>query len=379
MLTSKSKGRLHTIVIVSLVSGTINILLAIFKICVGIIGNSQALVADGVHSFADLLTDGLMVIAGHMGAQAPDKEHPYGHRRIETISSIVISSSLIIVSFKIAFDTFQHLMHYIHSDIPTFSVIITAIISIIANESLFHYTLAKSNEIHSNLLRANAWHNRSDALVSLIVLIGIIGARFGVSYSDSIGALIIVLLILRISIKMICNNIKELIDTAVDDETLKLIAHTISTISDVVSIHQLRTRYHSGSIFVDVHIQVASDISVSEGHHISEKVHVVLLKNIPYIADVTVHIDPEDDASSMPSVILPSRKEVYQLVKIHWENLPGFKDIRRTILHYLNGKLYVDIYLPLTIIDKEKETLTLQYQNAIHREKIIEKVTVYFE
>ena len=379
MFFLKSKSRLSTLSIVSLVSGTVNTLLAIFKIVVGIIGNSQALVADGAHSFSDLLTDGLVVVTGHIGAQSPDKEHPYGHRRIETIGSIIISVVLIIVGFEIAFDTFQHLIHHIHLDTPTFSVIIVAIISIIANEGLFRYTLAKSNKIHSDLLRTNASHNRSDALVSLIVLISVIGARFGFSYFDSIGALIIALLILRMGIKMIWNNVKELIDTAVDDETLKLIVHTISAIPGVVSIHQLRTRYHGGNIFVDVHIQVTPDISVSEGHYISAQVHVALLKDVPRMADVTVHIDPENDVTSMPSVVLPSRKDIYRLLKIHWKNLPGFKDIRRTILHYLNGKLYVEIYLPLTTIEIEKETLELQYQNAIHQEKIIEKVTIYFE
>lgn len=378
-VTLKSKSRLSTISIVSLVSGTVNTFLAIFKIIVGIIGNSQALVADGAHSFSDLLTDGLVFIAGHMGAQSPDKEHPYGHRRIETIGSIIISVALVIVGFGIAFDMFQHLMRHIHSDKPTFSVIIAAIISIIANEGLFRYTFAKSNKIHSDLLRTNAWHNRSDALVSLIVLISVIGAYFGFSYLDSIGALIIALLILRMSIKMIRNNVKELIDTAVNDETLKLIFHTISAIPGVVSIHQLRTRYHGGNIFVDVHIQVAPDISVSEGHYISEQVHVALLKHVPHITDVTVHIDPENDATSTPSVMLPNRKDIYRLLKIHWKDLPGFQDIRRTILHYLNGKLYVEIYLPLTATEIEKETLELQYQDAIHQEKIIEKVIIYFE
>lgn len=378
MLTLKSKNRLSTISIVSLVSATVNTLLAIFKIIVGIIGNSQALVADGAHSFADLLTDSLVVIAGYMGAQSPDKEHPYGHRRIETIGSIIISIVLIIVGFGITFDTFGHLIHYVHSNTPTFPVIITAMISIIANESLFRYTLAKSNKIHSDLLRTSAWHNRSDALVSLIVLTSIIGVYFGFFYSDFIGALIITLLILRMGIKMIWNNVKELIDTAVNDETLKLIVHTISAIPDVLSIHQLRTRYHGGNIFVDVHIQVAPDISVSEGHYISEQVHVALLKHVSHIADVTIHIDPENDSTSVPSATLPNRKDIYRLLKIHWKNLPGFKDIRRTILHYLNGKLYVEIYLPLTATEIEKEVLELQYKNAVHQEEIIEKVTIYF-
>ncbi|WP_304985066.1 cation diffusion facilitator family transporter [Coxiella-like endosymbiont] len=381
MIFSKSKNRhLSTLLSVSLISAFVNTLLALFKIGVGIICYSQALIADGIHSLSDLLTDGLVVIAGHLGAQSPDKEHPYGHGRIETIGAIIISLILIFVALGIiTFDTLHHIIHRVHSTTPTFSVIVVGIVSVIANESLFRYTLIKGNKINSDLLRTNAWHNRSDALVSLIVLASVIGTRLGITYLDSIGALIIALLILRMGLKMIWKNIQELIDAAVDDETLEKITNIISTVPGVLSIHQLRTRSHGGNIFIDVHIQVTSNISVSEGHYISEQVHVNLMKNISHVADVTMHIDPENDATSTPLVNLPNREDIHRLLKVHCQNLPSFKEIRRTILHYLDSKVYIEIYLPLTAVKDQKEQLELQYQDIISRVKYIAKVSLYFE
>ena len=379
MIFSKSKNhRLSTLLSVSLVSAVANTLLALSKISVGIIGHSQALIADGIHSLSDLITDSLVMIAGRLGAQSPDKEHPYGHGRIETIGAIIISLILIFVALGIAFDTIQHIIHRMHHTTPTFSVIIVAVISMITNEGLFYYALKKGNKINSDLLRTNAWHNRSDALVSLIVLASVIGTRIGITYLDSVGALVIALLILRIGIKMTWKNIQELIDTAVDDETLKKITNSISSVPGVLSIHQLRTRSHGGNIFIDVHIQVAPEISVSEGHYISEQVHLNLMK-ISYISDVTVHIDPENDATSMHSVNLPSREDLRRLLKAHCQNLTGFKETRRIILHYLNGKVHIEIYLPLSAIKDKKKQLKSQYQKIVTQVKSIDKVSLYFE
>lgn len=370
--------RLSILLSVSLISAVINTLLALFKVSVGIIGYSQALIADGIHSLSDLITDGLVVIAGHLGAQSPDKEHPYGYRRIETIGAIIISLMLIFVALGIiTFDNFYHI--HFHATIPTFPVIIVAIVSVIGNESLFRYTLIKAKKINSDLLRTNAWHNRSDALVSLIVLASVIGTQLGMTYLDFVGALIIALLILRIGLKMIWKNIQELIDTGVDDVTLKKITNMISVVPGVLSIHQLRTRSHGGNIFIDVHIQVVPKISVSEGHYISEQVHFHLMKKISHIADVTVHIDPENDATSRSSLNLPSREDIHHLLKVHFQNLPSFKEIQRTILHYLDGKVYIEIYLPLTVVKGEQKQLELQYQDIISQVKYIAKVSLYFK
>ena|SRR3990167_448218 len=372
--------RYRTVIRVTLVNSGVNSLLAVLKILVGYFGHSQALIADGIHSLSDLITDLLVLIAARLGDQLPDKEHPYGHRRIETIAAIIISVVVIVVALGIAYDTIEHILHYT-LERPDIYVLIIAALSVFANEGLFRYTLAQGNKITSDLLRTNAWHNRSDAFVSLIVLISAGGTWLGINYLDSVGALIIAGLILKMGLTMIWGSLKELIDTGVDDSTLAAITTEIQNVPGVLSVHQLRTRSHSGLIFVDVHIQVNPNISVSEGHYIGEQVHLKLLKNFSHISDVTVHIDPEDDEISHPSVDLPNRKEVHHLLKKQWKTLPSYHRIRRTILHYLNGKLHVEIYMPALSPHQKMQPseLELIYQNAVKEITFIEKVTIYYE
>lgn len=372
-------ARYQTVIRVTIVNSGVNSLLALLKIIVGAFGHSQALIADGVHSLSDLITDLLVLIASRMGEQLPDKEHPYGHRRIETIASIIISIVLIAVAIGIAYDNVEHMVHYAFIR-PDYDVIVIAIISVLANEGLFRYTMTSGNKINSDLLRTNAWHNRSDAFVSLIVLISAGGTLLGIRYLDSIGALIIAALILKMGLKMTWVSLQELIDTGVDETTLAKITKAIQNVSGVVSVHQLRTRSHGGHIFVDVHIQVNPSISVSEGHYIGEQVHMQLLKQFERISDVTVHVDPEDDEINQPSVHLPNRKEVNRLLKKHWEHLPHYADIQRTELHYLNGKLYIEIFMPADLRNQnEPSSLEEQYQKVINDIDIIAKVTIYYE
>ena len=372
--------RYHTVFRVTLVNSSVNTLLALLKIIIGYLGHSQALIADGIHSFSDLITDALVLIAARMGEQTPDKEHPYGHHRIETIGAIIISVILIAVAVGIAYDTLSHLIQRAHLIKPSYSVILVAAISIAANEGLYQYTLFQGNKINSDLLRTNAWHNRSDALVSLIVFISVIGTLFGVFYLDSLGALIIAILILKMGLKLIWNGIKELIDTGVDEQTFNQITNTILKVPGVLAIHQLRTRSHGGIIFIDVHIQVSPNISISEGHYISEQVHLQLTENSQNVSDVTVHIDPEDDQVAISSLHLLDRKKIDDLLKKHWQHLPGYDKIERTVLHYLDGKLTIEIYMPLYLIKEknDEQSLIETYQHAIKNVKEITEIKIYF-
>lgn len=373
--------RYKTAIRVTVVNASVNTLLALFKIIVGYFGHSQALIADGVHSFSDLITDALVLVGARMGEQLPDKEHPYGHRRIETIAAIIISIVLIGVAVGIAYDTIHHIVGKKYVLKPDIYVVIIAVVSILANEGLFRYTLHQGNKVSSDLLRTNAWHNRSDALVSLIVLASVIGTMLGITYLDSIGALVIAVLILKMSLKLIWKGVQELIDTGVDEKTLHSITQAILNIPGVTAIHQLRTRSHGGLVFVDVHIQVSPNISVSEGHYISEKVHIYLIDNFTTIADVTVHIDPENDETSIPSLNLPDREKIQRQLQERWQSLTGYKKIQRTLLHYLNGKLHVEVYMPLTIIEKTPslhKKLADEYQAAASDIKDIATVTLYF-
>lgn len=377
--TMNCKDRFQVAKHTTYVNVAVNTLLAIFKIFIGWLGHSSALIADGIHSFSDLISDGLVLIASKAGTKHPDEGHPYGHQRIETIAAIIIAFLFLSAGAYIIYDAIAHILHRAPLYKPSIAVIIVATISVFANEFLFRYTLKKGKSVNSNLLITNAWHNRSDVFVSLIVLISAAFALLGLHYFDAIGAGVIALLIIKMGLTMIWSSINELIDAGVDEEVLGKIRHIIEITPGIKSIHQLRTRMHGGNIFVDVHIIVDPKISVSEGHHISEQVNLRLFNQFSKISDVTVHIDPEDDESSMPSLHLPTRSEIHEQLEACWSAIPGYTDIQTMQLHYLDGKLQIELILPLQSIKSlDTDELKKQYNDACRHIKEIEKLTLYF-
>lgn len=374
----QNSDRLNTTRRVSIVSALTNLLLALLKIIVGIVGNSSALLADGVHSVSDLLSDALVYFAAKVGERHPDAEHPYGHHRIETIAAIIIALMLLAVGAGIIYESYQHFITKTSITVEGIPVTIIAVVSILANEWLFHYTLRAGKRIHSDLLITNAWHNRSDALVSVIVLLSVIGSFFGVHYLDSIGATIIAILILKTALGMIRRSFSELIDAAVDPDTLQQIHSCITQVKGVNDIHMLRTRLHAGKILVDVHILVDPKISVSEGHYISDQVHKALSRDIEQVSDITVHIDPEDDEAVMPSLDSPSREQLELQLREHWKQLPYYGAINKILIHYLDGKLQIELFLPHAVLQNQDiKALADQYRQAANDIEDIERIDIH--
>ena len=357
------------------VSALINTAMAVLKIVIGRIGHSQALIADGIHSLSDLLSDALVVLAGKAGRKSPDADHPYGHQRIETFATILLAVILGIAGLVIVYDTITAILHHQPVYQVNVWVIAVAAVSVIANEWLYHYLLKVARRIESNLLKSNAWHNRSDALVSLVVLASVVGTQYGIPYFDAVCAFLIAMLILKMAIKMAWDSIKELVDTGVEPDMLNAIVKVITDTQGVNSIHQLRTRSLGGNVFVDVHIIVDPTISVSEGHYIGERVHLNLVKKLKHVTDVTVHIDPEDDEENMPSIYLPNRSELEQLIELHCQELMHFNQIQKIQFHYLDGQIHLDLYFPLEFAAFE---LSQSYQDALTGLEEIQTIRVHF-
>lgn len=325
---------------VTLIGAVVNCLLGIIKLIGGIFCHSHALIADGVHSFSDLISDAMVLFASKYGSLDADDSHPYGHQRIETAATLLLALLLILAGCSIAWDAFYEL---IHPDNKTPNWLSLPIIcsSILANELLFHYTRFVGKRIQSQLIIANAWHHRSDAGASLVVFLGLIGSLAGYVYFDAIAALIVGLIIVKMGWSYGWDSVKELVDTAVDAELLLKIEQIIQSTDGVEKIHQLRTRFMGGDILIDVHILVSPQISVSEGHYIAQHVHNALITSIEKVKDVIVHVDPEDDETCSPSLHLPSRAWIQEqlLNKIHQD----FPQIIFWNLHYLDGKMSIDI------------------------------------
>ena len=347
-----------------LYTGLANALLAVSKLIAGITGNSAALIADGLHSFSDLVSDILVIFAAKAGDKGPDTDHPYGHRRIETLTTIIISLLLIGIAVIVCYEALKRALNHGYIPIPQPYVLVMAAISIAVNEALYRYNKLMSEKVNSKLLLANALHNRGDALSSGVTLLAVGGAMTGMTFLDPIGAIIIGLLILRMGIKMIYDSVSELIDTAADPETVLKIKKCIDQCEGVIDSHEIRTRLHGSQILVDCHILVDSTISVSEGHYIGDLVRLTLMQTFENITDITVHIDPEDDEIQNFSV-RPSRASITQQLEKACHHCDGIKEIKRLQIHYINDGVSLELTLPLSILEKvTAEELQQQYDRA---------------
>ena len=284
---------------VTVVGIVVNLFLSITKLVLGYVGNSQALIADGVHSFSDLATD-LSIIFGVKYWLAPaDEEHQYGHRKIELLVTIFIAIALALVGISIFTKAILALKQ---NDIqsPSLVAFVGAMLSIISKEWLYRYTVKKANILKSPAVKANAWHHRSDAISSLpVAIVIIIAAIFPkLIWLDAIGAIVVSVFIIYPAYKIFKKSILNILDESVDSETLSKIEQIALQTKDVREVHDIRTRKAGETFFVDMHILVDGHISVQEGHDISEEVKLNLMKSNEDILDVLIHLEPFNEIES---------------------------------------------------------------------------------
>lgn len=363
------------------VGGALNLVLSVVKVAAGLLWSSQALVADGIHSLSDLVSDVLVWFAGRHATQAPDREHPYGHARYETMATLALGLFLTAVAVGIAWDAGQRLFTPEALLRPEPLALAAAAVSILAKEWLYWWTLAYARRVRSDMLRANAWHHRSDAISSVVVLIGVGGTLAGLTYLDAIAAILVAVMITRIAWELGSEAVRELVDTGLEQERVQAIGETIRSVGGVRDIHMLRTRKHGGQASADVHVLVDPRVSVSEGHMISVLVEQRLKRDIDEIADVTVHIDPEDDEAQPARCALPLRAEALARLEALWRDVPAAELRQRVVLHYLNGRIDVEVYFPLEACNGEREKareLGERLQRALSEDPAFHRVRPYF-
>ncbi|WP_239986742.1 cation diffusion facilitator family transporter [Fastidiosibacter lacustris] len=303
---------------VTITSMFVNTLLAALKMVIGLIGRSPALFADGIHSFSDLLSDIMVLFATKHANKGADYNHPYGHERIETLATVVLSIMLIMIALLISYHSIQN-WFIGELIIPDQWTIYAAIFSIVANEGLFRYIMVTANRIGSDLLRANAWHSRSDMWSSVVVLIGLIGTTLGVTWMDSLAAIIVSIMIGKMGVEWCYKALSELVDTGVNEEILHKIEETIAKVDGVKRFHCLRTRKMAGQIILDVHVLVDSHITASEGHYVAEHVRGALALKIENIKDITVHVDVAEHPEQIvdPKDMPPNRTEIMRQLEVY--------------------------------------------------------------
>jgi cation diffusion facilitator family transporter len=363
----------------SYVGAAINVLQTLIKIGFGILGQSAALIADGIHSLSDLLSDLLVIIAVKLGSREADHDHPYGHRRFETIATVILGISLIGVGGAIVWSVMERMADPERLPVPNMLSLAVATLSILINEWLYHYTKRIAKITRSKLLLANAWHQRSDAISSLVVLIGIGAVLMGYPLADGVAAVVVALMVAKIGLNLVFESIKELVDTSLPPALVEEIRDAIHAIDGVEGIHLLRTRHMGEDALIDAHIVVDPRITVSEGHMIGDIVRDDLIKRFDDVMDVLVHVDPEDDESLQEQSRPLCRGEVQKLLDRYLADFkPVIEDFR---IHYLDGQIEVEVILPFALSQQPEQLEAIKKQCKRMRLEIkkIDNVFVFFK
>ncbi|MCA8316719.1 cation diffusion facilitator family transporter [Burkholderia multivorans] len=325
------------------VSIVLNVVLATFQIAVGVIAHSQALIADGVHSISDLISDFVVLVANRHSGAVPDADHNYGHSRYETVASLFLGAILIAVGIGMLWRGGERLVHLDTIPPVHFSALLVALTVLVSKEALFRYMLREARRVRSAMLVANAWHARSDAASSLVVAIGIVGSLFGFRLLDPIAAAIVGFMVARMGWTFGYDALQDLSDRALSLAETAEIRALLAATPGVRDVHDLRTRKMGDAALVDAHILVDPMISVSEGHYIAETARARVLAD-PRVLDALIHVDPENDAARRPALALPPRDEIATRL----EAALAQRGLRATAinLHYLSTGLEIDVTLP---------------------------------
>jgi cation diffusion facilitator family transporter len=336
---------------VTVIGMILDAFLGVIKVVGGALFHSQALIVDGIHSFSDVASDIVVLGVMRVSRQGPDADHPYGHQRIETMGTMVLGSFLIAVGAALAWDNTLRLMAEGSANLPQWPILVAAAVSIASKEWIYRYTRHIGIRIRSDLIIANAWHSRTDAFSSVIVLFSTIGAMLGYVWLDILAAVVISIIIIHIGWKFTWDSVKELVDTGLSPEDTALLKQVAMSIDGVRNVHELRSRRMGHDILLDIHLVVRPEISVSEGHQIGMQVVSAMREQLDNILDINFHIDAENDEDQpQTSEQLPSRDEIRDRLGRHIKKLPPNSRLR---LHYLRNKVHMELFMEIP----ETETL----------------------
>lgn len=278
----------------TLVSVVVNISLATVQIIVGFISHSSALIADGVHSLTDLISDFVVLFANHHSSKSADEDHNYGHQRFENAASLFLGLSLLGVGIMMMWNAGYKIIFSTNKPIVQIQALWVALSALAIKEILFRYMLRVATKVRSSMLVANAWHARSDAASSFLVAVGIIGSLMGHPVFDILGALIVGLLIAKTGFTFSWNSLHDLMDRATSAHEVEKIKQLIISLPEVKGYHKLRTRKMGDAIFVDVHIELDGEMTVKQSHDIETQIRKKVSANLP-VFDMMIHIDPYEN------------------------------------------------------------------------------------
>ena len=359
---------------VTLVGMFFDLLLGAGKIVGGVLTNSFALITDGIHSLTDAGTDIFVLVVARVANAEPDAEHQYGHGRFETLGTIAMGIVFFITAAILMYDSFNRLRLNEPLPTPAAAGIVIALISVATKEWIYHFTMRVAKKLNSSLLKANAWHSRTDAISSIAVLIGILGARQGYLWMDTVAGMFVALIIAKIGWELCTDSLTELVDTAVPKQRREQFESCILSIDGIRGITELRSRTTGGKIILEVRLLVNSYISVSEGHQLGELANKSLISQFADVCEVLIHIDPIQHETIGDESQLPERTQVMASLKACWESLIDQHSIASIDLHYLGGAIEVDLVLDVDVLSM---TIARDLEAAIEAEPHITKLRIF--
>ena len=280
---------------VSVVSIIQNVLLSLFKLFAGIFANSNAMISDAIHSASDVFSTIVVIIGVRLSSRDSDREHPYGHERMECVAAIILSIVLFITGLGIGIQALQAILNgnYETLQMPGILALIAAIVSIITKEAMYWYTRHYAKQIDSAALMADAWHHRSDAFSSIGALIGIAGSRMGFPIMDSIASLVIFIFIAKAAFDIFKDAMDKMVDHSCDENMEKAIYDCVISHEDVLGIDLLQSRIFGNKIYVDLEIELDASYTLEKAHRIAEDIHEDIEKNFPKVKHVMIHVNPK--------------------------------------------------------------------------------------
>lgn len=278
---------------VSLITIIVNLILTIFKLFAGIIGNSKAMISDAIHSASDVLSTIIVIIGIYISKKVPDQKHQYGHERFECLAAIILAIILTFTGISIGFSGITNILNGNSTKIPSMLPLIAAILSVVTKEWMFRYTKKAAKKLNSAALEADAWHHRSDALSSIGAFIGILGTKIGLTFFDALASTLIAFCIIKVSYDILKDALAKMLDTSVSEEEENNIKELIKSNNKVLAIDDIKTRLFGAKMYVDVEIAVDPTLTLIEAHNIAEEVHFLVESNFSTCKHCMVHVNPK--------------------------------------------------------------------------------------
>lgn len=277
---------------ITVISILLNIGLTILKILAGILGNSTAIIADGLHSASDIITSIGILIGNKISRKPRDDEHQYGHEKAESLVSFILAAVLIGIALKIGYDGFKDLININNILVPNALPLIVALISIGVKEYQYQITIRVAKKINSSSLKADAWHHRSDAFSSIAAFIGIGGAMLGFKILDPIASIIVAIVVIKVGIEILKSACDELMDSSISKEDIREIKSLIDNNKKIYGIKDFKSRKYGSIAYIDMSIFIDKSKTLEEAHDIADSLEHSIISNLNYIKEINIHTEP---------------------------------------------------------------------------------------